>query len=126
MARKKSVVLTDGELRLMRVLWDSGRASVREVLAALPGKHRPAYNTVLTLLRILEEKGYVRHEKDGRAFVYDAIIGRGRAQRRAVRRLAGQLFDGSPGSLAVNILEHEEVDAVEIAKLRKLLDAAGG
>ena len=105
----------------MRVLWDQERASVSDVLTALPAKRRPAYNTVLTLLRILERKGYVCHEKQGRAFVYSPVIGREQARRRAVTRLVSQLFDGSPGSLAVNILEHDQVDAEELVHLRELL-----
>ena len=107
----------------MRVLWDRTRASVGDVVATLPLKGRPAYNTVLTLLRILEDKGYVRHEKEGRAFVYSPLVGRQQAQRRAVRHVVSQLFDGSPGSLAVNILEHDEVDADELEQLRQLIDA---
>ena len=121
MPRAKSPTLTDGELRLMRVLWDAGRASVGEVRSALPRKGRPAYNSVLTLMRILEQKGYVRHDRDGRAFVYFSIVGRARAQRKAVQRLVSQLFDGSPGSLAVNLLEHEQMDESELARIRSLL-----
>ena len=122
MPRKRSVTLTDGELRLMRVLWDAGWARVSEIRAALPTLGRPAYNTVLTVLHILEAKGYVRHEKEGRAFVYHPVVGRERAQQRAVRRLTGLWFDGSPGSLALNILEHERVGTAELAHIKKLLD----
>ena len=118
----RSATLTDGEMRLMRVLWERGSASVSEVRAALPEPHRPAYNTVLTELGILERKGYVRHTKNGRAFVYEPVIDRERVRRSAVRRLASQLFDGSPGSLAVNILQHEQVDQAEVAFIRRLLD----
>ena len=125
MARKKSVMLTDGELRLMQVLWKKGHASVGEVVDALPGKRQLAYNTVLTLLRILEQKGYVRHEKDGRAFVYHPVLDRDQARRRAIRRLVSQLFDDSPGLLALNILEHDQVDAEELMRLRKLLEESG-
>ena len=106
----------------MRVLWDRKLASVGDVVSALPAKGRPAYNTVLTLLRILEDKGYIRHEKQGRAFVYSPVVERRQAQRRAVRRLVRQLFDGSAGSLAVNILEHDDVDAGELEQLRQLID----
>lgn len=105
----------------MQVLWKHGQGTVGEVVDALPGPRRPAYNTVLTMLRILEEKGYARHEKTGRAFVYLPVLDRDRAQRTAVKRLVRQLFDGSPGSLVLNVLEHEQVDAEEIARLRKLL-----
>lgn len=122
MPRKRSATLTDGELRLMRVLWERERASVSEVRAALPPSHRPAYNTVLTELGILERKGYVRHTKNGRAFVYAPVVDRERVRRSAVRRLVSQLFDGSAGSLAVSILQHEQVDQTEIAFIRRLLD----
>ena len=118
----RSATLTDGELRLMRVLWEQGSASVSEVRAALPPPHRLAHNTVLTELGILERKGYVRHTKNGRAFVYQAVVDRERVRRNAVQRLVSQLFDGSPGSLAVSVLEHEQVDEAEIASIRRLLD----
>ena len=121
MARKQSTTLTDGELRLMRVLWSKARATVSEVVGALPDKRSPAYNTVLTLLRILERKGYVRHEKSGRAFVYYPVIDRNWARRSAVKRLVSQLFDNSPGLLLMNVLEHDEVDAEELVQLRELL-----
>ena len=121
MARKKSTTLTDGELRLMRVLWTEARATVSEVVELLPGERRPAYTTVLTLLRILEQKGYVRHKKSGRAFIYSPLIDRNRARRSAVKRLVSQLFDDSPGLLLMNVLEHDEVDAEELMHLRHML-----
>lgn len=121
MTRKKSVTLTDGELRLMRVLWDAGRATVSDVVKALPAKRPPAYNTVLTILRILEHKGYVRHEKHGRAFVYVPVIDQNQARRTAVKRLVSQLFDDSPTQLMVNLLEQDHVDARELERIRTLL-----
>lgn len=124
MARQKSKSLTDGELRLMNVLWDKERATVKEVVAALPGAGRPAYSTVLTMLRILEDKGYARHEKRGRAFVYVPVLGRDQARRSAIQRLVTQLFDDSPGSLLLNVIEHDDVDEKELARLRKRLEAA--
>ena len=122
MPRGRSATLTDGELRLMDVLWEAGSASVNEVRAALTPADRPAYNTVLTVLGILERKGYVRHTKNGRAFVYWPVVDRERVRRCTVRRLINQLFDGSPGSLAVSILKHEQVDEAEMASIRRLLD----
>jgi len=67
-ARKKSRTLTEAELRLMEVLWEKGRATVGDVTNSL-GSPPIAYNTVLTTMRILEQKGFVRHEEEGRAFV---------------------------------------------------------
>lgn len=126
MARKKSTTLTDVELRLMNVLWEQGPSTVSEVQKALPKKERAAYTTVLTMLRILEEKGYLEHEQDGRAFVYKPLIGREAARRSSVSHLVGRLFDGSPGALVLNVLENEELTPEELARLRELIAKAEG
>jgi predicted transcriptional regulator len=92
LARKKSRNLTEAELRFMDVLWDRSTATVGEVAEALPTGLNLAYNTVLTTLSILEEKGYVEHTKakEGRAFVYRPLIGRDEAGRSAVRYLVSE------------------------------------
>jgi predicted transcriptional regulator len=122
MSRPKSAVLTEGELRLMHVLWDRGRATVGDVVSALPGRRIPAYNTVLTMLRILETKGYVRHDKEGRAFVYEPIVDRQQARRSAVKRLLAQFFEGSAGQLVVNLLDEEEIDRQDLQRLKALVE----
>ena len=123
MARKKSLNLTDAELRLMDVIWEKGSATVGEVADALPGEPGLAYNTVLTTLRILEEKGYLEHTKakEGRAFVYRALVGRNEAGRNAVRYLVSRFFRNSPELLVLNLLEDENLDARELARIRALL-----
>ena len=73
MARKKSATLTEAELRLMDIVWEKGKATVGDVVEALPGRTPLAYNTVLTTMRILEQKGYLKHEENGRAYVYQAV-----------------------------------------------------
>lgn len=125
MARKKSTALTDGELRLMQVLWDRSRATVGEVVDSLAGPRKPAYNTVLTLLRILEQKRYVTHEKAGRAFVYAPVIDRRQARRSAVRHLLNRFFDDSPAALVLNLLEQEQIDDMEIRRLRQHIEKSG-
>lgn len=122
MPRKRSPTLTDTELRLMNVLWEKGRAPVGEVLDALPGRRRPAYNSVLTLMRILERKGYVGHDKAGRAFVYYPKIDRADVRRNVLRYLLDRFFDDSPTLLVLNVLEDERVDRRELEQLRKLID----
>ncbi len=121
MPRKQSTTLTDGELRLMNVLWTLERATVSEVVTALPAQGRPAYNSVLTILRILERKGYLRHETQGRAFVYIPTVDRDGARRSAIQRLVSQLFDNSPSSLLLNILENASVDDATLSELRRKL-----
>ena len=122
MARRKSATLTDGELELMRVLWERGRASVSEVVQAVRGNPPPAYNSVLTRLRILEQKGYAGHEKTGRAFTYYPRIDQSEAREHAVSRLVSLLFNGSPTQLVLNLLEQSQVDPAEIRRLKTLLE----
>lgn len=122
MARKPSPTLTDGETRLMNVLWRKGRATVGEVVAALPKTHSVAYNTVQTMLRILEEKGYVDHEQMGRAFVYRPLIAQRAARRRAVGHLIKSLFDNSPSLLVLGVLQDAHFDATEIERLKRMIE----
>ncbi len=123
MARMISPLLTEAELRLMDVIWDKGSATVSEVNDALPKDIGLAYNTVLTTLRILEDKGYLRHTKrdDARAFVYQAVVGRNEASRNAVRYLVSRFFRNSPELLVLNLLEDEELDAKELSRIRKMV-----
>ena len=125
MARKPSVALTDGELRLMRVLWGRGSATVAEVHDAIDGRRKPAYNTVLTLLRILERKGAVRHVKAGRAYVFVPIVDRADARRSAVRVLLARFFDNSPRDLVLNLVEQGDLDAGELGQVLQLVAEAG-
>ncbi len=121
MARKKSPTLTDAELRLMNILWEKGAATVAEVVEALPKRRSLAYSTVLTTLRILEEKGYVRHRHRGRAFVYQPAVDRREARRGAIRYVLSRFFQDDPGLLLVNILENEQLDPEELVRLREAL-----
>ena len=123
MARKKSPHLTEAELRLMDVIWAKGSATVAEVADALPRKLGLAYNTVLTTLRILEDKGYLRHtnSKEGRAFVYHALVGREEASRSAVRHLLSRYFGNSREALVLNLLEDEGIDKQELQRIRELI-----
>lgn len=123
MPRKKSPTLTEAEYRLMQVLWGRGDSSVAEVVDAI-GDPPLAYNTVLTTLRILEQKGYVRHKAVGRAFIYKAVVARDEAQRSVVNHVLSRFFDGSPRELVLNLLESEAVDASELARLRELIGKA--
>lgn len=121
MARKSSKTLTDGELRLMEVLWELKTASVRDVVNALSDQEPVAYNTVQTMLGILEAKGYLEHHKEGRAFVYAPLVDRTTARNSALKHFIGRFFDGSPQALVQNLIQDEDVDSIEIDRLRKLL-----
>jgi predicted transcriptional regulator len=123
-ARKKSPGLTDAELRLMEVVWDRGSASVAEVVEAMPRRTPLAYSTVLTTLRILEEKGYLRHVKEGRAFIYHPAVDRDEACENAVAHLVRRFFNGSHGLLALNLVEKQHIDPAELKRLRKQIKEA--
>src|SRR5262245_17199687 len=121
MARRKSPTLTEVELELMDVIWDKGQATVSEIVESLPNE-RLAYSSVLTMMRILEQKGYVAHEKEGRAFVYRPLVDRQQAQRSVIGYLLKRFFNNSPELLVVNLLESEDVDPDEIKRLREMIE----
>ena len=121
MPRKRSSTLTGHELRLMEVLWQKRVASVADVVAAV-GRPPLAYNTVLTTMRTLEEKGYVAHEKVGRAFVYRPVVEREDAAGSLLDVLLDRFFGNSPGVLAMALLEDKRLSKKELAALRALID----
>ena len=124
MARPPSPGLTDAELRIMRVLWERKRATVGDVVECLAGTHRPAYNTVLTTLGILERKSYVTHEKHGRAFAYLPTVDRSEARHSALSQVLNRFFDDSPRLLVLDLLGHERTDADELRRVRELIEPA--
>lgn len=125
MARPRSPALTDAEARVMAVLWEARTATVAEVLAALRrARHRVSYSTVQTILRILEDKGYVAHEKLARAFVYRPVVAERQARKRALKQLVDRLFKGSPTLLVLNVLDDDELDQEERQRLKRLIEEA--
>jgi BlaI family transcriptional regulator, penicillinase repressor len=122
-ARLKSATLTEAELRIMDVLWQRQSGTVQQVLEVLPGKPPLAYNSVLTIIRILEKKGYVGHSKDGRAHVYSPLVMREEAQRSEVRHLVSRFFKNSHEQLVLNVLEERGIDRKELERLKKMLNA---
>ena len=124
MSRRPSTALTDGEARLMSVLWDRGPVTVGDVQEALRATHGVSYSTVQTMLRILETKGYVKHEKHGRAFVYRPVVDEKQARRRALRHLVSRLFENSPSLLVLNVLEDEGISPEELRRLKRMIKDA--
>lgn len=122
MARKKSSNLTDAELRLMEVVWEKGKATVAEVVEGLPTNVPLTYSTVLTTLRILESKGYLLHTKEGRSFVYHPLVKREQARENALTHLLRRFFEDSPELLMVNLMKRGDIDARELARLRKRIE----
>jgi predicted transcriptional regulator len=108
----------------MDVVWDLKSATVSDVVAALPKDEPLHYSTVLTTLRILEGKGYLKHTKDGRAYVYKPLVERDQAREKAVSHLLGRFFGGSAERLMLNLVERNNVSAGELKRLRKRIAEA--
>ncbi len=102
----------------LEVLWEKGTATVGEVVKNI----LLAYSTVLTTLRILENKGYIRHIKNGRAFVYRPLVGRDQAREKAVTHLLRRFFENSPEQLMLSLIEARKIDPKELARLRRRID----
>lgn len=115
-----SLRLSDRELDVMAVLWARGSGTVAEVREALPDPL--AYTTVLTVLRTLEEKGFVGHEEEGKAHRYLPLVARERAGRSALTRMVEKLFDGSPELLLTQLVSDRKLSPQDIRRLRKILD----
>lgn len=122
MARKRSSTLTEAELRLMEVLWQKRHATITQVAEALPPPPL-AYNTVLTTMRILERKGHVRHDEEGRAYVYEPVIEREDAAKSAVGSVLSRFFGNNSGALALRLIEEGSLGEDEIRRLKQLIDA---
>ncbi len=117
----KIPALTEAELKIMAIVWDLKEATVSDVRAAQRGAKTPAYNTVLTLMRILEQKGYLKREKQGRAHVYMPAVSRKQARSRAIKHMARSFFGGSPEALMLGIIESEKLDGKDIERLRQMI-----
>lgn len=128
MPPKRSITLTEAELRLMRILWQRGESSVADVAAAIaagPSQSNPlAYNSVLTTIRVLETKGYCTHRQEGRAFLYSPLIAEAEASRSEVRHVLSRFFGDSRESLLLSLLGDDDVTPAELARLREAIAAA--
>ncbi|HKW45655.1 MAG TPA: BlaI/MecI/CopY family transcriptional regulator [Candidatus Eremiobacteraceae bacterium] len=124
MARPKSPVLTEVEQQLMEIVWAKRQASVADVVEALPKSRPLAFNTVQTTLRILEDKGFLKHTTAGRAFVYEAAVARDEASRTALRHLLGRFFDDSAELLAQSLLQNQRLTEAELSRIEALVAEA--
>ncbi len=125
MPPKKSNTLTEAELRLMKILWRRGESAVNDLVAAMPDGETLAYNSVLTTIRILEQKGYVEHRQEGRAFVYRPCVAEEEASRSEMRRLMSRFFGDSREKLLLSLLGDEEIRPEELQRLKEAIEKAG-
>ena len=121
MPPKRSITLTQAELRLMRVLWARGESTVADMVTATAGEGPLAYTSVLTTIRILENKGYVSHRPDGRAFLYTSCIGEQEASRSEVKHVLQRFFGNSRERLLLSLLGDEDITPEELKRLKEAI-----
>ncbi len=124
MPPKRSITLTEAELRLMRVFWQRGESSVAEVMDAVAETAQLAYTSVLTTVRVLEQKGYLTHRQDGRAYLYTACVAEHEASRSEVRHVLQRFFGNSRESLLVSLLGEGDISPDELARLKRAIESA--
>ena len=124
MPPKKSITLTEAELRLMKVLWDRGESAVSDLVSAVSDERPLAYTSVLTTVRILENKGYVRHRQEGRAFLYSPCVDEFEASKSEVRHVLQRFFGNSRERLLLSLLGDDDITPEELKKLRETIASA--
>lgn len=112
------------ELQIMNVVWDRGKATVHDVKNAL-SRRKPAYSTILTMMRKLEVKGYLEHEVDGRTYVYRPLISQQAVRQGVLGDLVERLFEGSTSLLLTSLVEQNRISENELREIRKLIKERG-
>ena len=112
---------TPGELDVLKVLWDRGPATVREVMEVLNRERERAYTSVMSLMNVMTDKGLLRREPQGRAFIYHAAAEREATLGQAVGDLLGRVFEGSASSLVAHLLEQSQVSDAELDAIRRAI-----
>ena len=116
MARKPSALFTDKELEIMKLIWQMGEASVKDIQERLPGT--PHYNSVLTIIRVLERKGHLVHRAEGKTYFYTADESKENARIRLLRHLIDNVFGGSAASVVLNLVQAGDVTKKDLDKIR--------
>lgn len=121
MPPKRSNTLTGAELRLMKLLWERGESAVSDLVSGVSDTTPLAYTSVLTTIRILEKKGYVRHRQEGRAFLYSPCVAEHDAGRSEVRQLLQRFFGNSRERLLLSLLGDDEITPEELKRLKEAI-----
>lgn len=124
MPPKRSNTLTEAELRIMRILWERGESLVSDLVSAMPTHAPLAYTSVLTTVRILEQKGYVEHRQEGRAFLYSPCVAEHDASRSEVRHVLHRFFDNSRERLMLSLLGEGDITPEELQRLKDAIAQA--
>jgi predicted transcriptional regulator len=121
MPPKTSNTLTEAELRLMKILWERGESAVSDLVSGVSGTTPLAYTSVLTTIRILEKKGYVRHRQEGRAFLYSPCVAEQDAGQTEVRHLLQRFFGNSRERLLLSLLGDGQISPEELKRLKEAI-----
>lgn len=113
------------ELQIMNVVWEKGKATVHDVKDALSRGRKPAYSTILTMMRKLEAKGYLKHDVDDRTYVYRPTISQKAARQGILGDIVDRLFDGSPSLLLNSLVEQGHISEKELEQIQKLIKERG-
>ena len=124
MPPKRSSTLTEAELRIMRILWARGESLVSDLVAAMPDDTPLAYTSVLTTVRILEQKGYVEHRQEGRAFLYKPCVAEHEASRSEVNHMLHRFFGNSRERLLLTLLGDGNMTPDELQRLKNAIAEA--
>jgi BlaI family transcriptional regulator, penicillinase repressor len=122
--RPSSATLTPQELELMKIVWQKGQATVRDVYETLLEHRKIAYTTVMTMMRVLEKKGYVKTHRVNRAYVYRPTRPERQVQRSMVREFVDRVFNGSAHPLLVHLVEDRRLSSKELEELERLIHEA--
>ncbi len=123
MRKKKSRhLLTEVELEFMNELWALEEGTVREVLARLPKERNLAYTSGATILRILEEKGFVESQREGKSLIYTPLLAKDRYQTRSLQNLSRTLFDDTPASLVARLVDDDGLTEADLEEIRALVE----
>ena len=122
MVRRRSEMLTDVELEFMVALWEIGTGSVRDVMSALEGDTKRAYTSVATVLKILEDKGYVSSARKDRSLIYSPVIQRADYEGRSLKNLSDSLFGGTPTALVARLVDNEDLTDEMIQEIKEIID----
>ena len=120
MKNGRGLRLGDLQLRIMRIVWQRGEATVAEVMEGL-GRSQLAYSTVATMLRKMEARGLVRHRVEGRTFIYTALVAEEQVSRKMTDHLLERLFQGSLAGMVSHLLSTREVSEAELAELERMI-----
>lgn len=120
MSKRKRPAMSPAETEALRLVWEFEKATVQQVYDALPANRKVTYVTVATLLRRLEEKGYLKHRTQGKAFLYMPAVKKEEVITRTIGDLVQRLFGGNPVPLMQHLALHSEISDEDIEKLREL------